>query len=115
MQRTQRAGTVSEAGPKAKPFFCQTCAVRRLISRLLAAPLGGLAAGRDWHHRGYAGLREARAGPAGGLPPKRGWRSQIFKKLAVIHSQFLFISFLFIYFLVFSTSGGHANKGLQRY
>jgi hypothetical protein len=101
MQRTQRAGTVSEAGPKAKPLFCQTGAVRRLISRLLAAPLGVLTAGRDWHHWGYAGLREARAGPAGGLPPKRGWRTQIFKKIAVIHKKNALFIILFL-FLVFN-------------
>ncbi len=96
MQRTQRAGTVSEAGPKAKPLFCQTGAVRRLLSRLLAAPLGGLTAGRDWHHWGYAGLREARAGPAGGLPPKRGWRIQIFKKTRS-YPQSISVYFFLVY------------------
>lgn len=54
---------------------------------------------------GVCRLGEARAGPAGGLPPKRGWRTQIFKNAYPQNQAFFAFKPLFFFFKTFKTLG----------
>lgn len=79
MQRTRVSGYGQRSWPQGEAVVLPNRRQRRLISRLLAAPVRGLAACGDWHHWGYAGCAKRGQGRQGACPLRGAGGTQFLK------------------------------------
>jgi len=101
MQRTQVSGYGQQSWPQGEAVILLNQRQRRLLQSAAGSARKGADCWQRLASLGVCRLGEARAGPAGGLPPKRGWRTQIFKKTSSYPQRFSFFIFLVFYLSCF--------------
>ncbi|OBQ16005.1 MAG: hypothetical protein AN488_20365 [Anabaena sp. WA113] len=96
MQRTQVSGYGQRSWPQGEAVVLPNQRQRRLTQSAAGSARKGADCWQRLASLGVCRLGEARAGPAGGLPPKRGWRTQIFKKTRS-YPQSISVYFFLVY------------------